>query len=130
MNSEFDLWLLAVGLALGAGLTWLAIGRLARSDEDVAAAERASEARWISDTIERWGGYAPAELVAQVLQLHRAHLRGAEGAPGPEALLEDEAAGAPEGAPRAAGGGGQEAAAGPGPAAEPGPGAEPGERPA
>lgn len=113
MNSEFNLWLLAVGLALGAGLTWLAIGRIARSDDDLAAEERAAEADWISATIERWGGYAPAELVAQVLLLHRTHLRGdSTRVAGPEAVGEGES---------------QEAAEeGPAPAS----GAEPGERPA
>lgn len=75
MNNEYAWWLLIVGLAVGAVVTWLLIGGPPRGEEDVDDAERTAEAGWISATIEQAGGVAPAELVEQVLDLHRAYLR-------------------------------------------------------
>lgn len=75
MNNEYAWWLLVVGLAVGAVVVWLLIGGPARQEDDVEEEERALEASWISGTIERAGGVAPAELVAQVLELHQAYLR-------------------------------------------------------
>ena len=78
MNDEYTWWFLIVGLCIGGALVWLVRGQLAREEEDVAEAERGPEARWISRTIERAGGIAPADLVAQVLALHRSYLRDAD----------------------------------------------------
>jgi hypothetical protein len=55
----------------------VALVRLPRRDDDVDAAERPAEAAWISEIIERNGGVAPALLVEEVLELHRAYLRQA-----------------------------------------------------
>ena len=54
--AEFNLWLLILGIAAGAAVTWLVIGTIARNDDDVAASERAAEATWIGRTIEEHGG--------------------------------------------------------------------------
>ncbi len=69
-------WLFFVGLALGIAGYWLVSGRVQRADDDLAADERANEAAWISRTVASWGGEAPADLVAQVLDLHRRYLGG------------------------------------------------------
>ncbi len=78
MNGEYAWWFLVVGLAVGGALVWLIRGQMAREEEDVADTERGPEAEWISRTIERAGGIAPADLVAQVLALHRSYLRDAD----------------------------------------------------
>ena len=75
MNNEFQWWLLVVGIALGAALVWFLIGSIPRTDDDVTESERALEAEWISGVIEERGGVAPALLVEEVLDLHRAYLR-------------------------------------------------------
>jgi hypothetical protein len=76
MNGEYSWWLLVVGLAIGVTGAWLVRGTLAREDGDLAARERVEEAAWISRTIEDAGGVAPADLVEQVLELHRSYLSG------------------------------------------------------
>lgn len=74
MIEAWALWLFIVGLIAGGVITWLAMVRLPRSEDDVSAAERPAEAAWISRVIERQGGVAPASLVAEVLDLHQAYL--------------------------------------------------------
>ncbi len=78
MNGEYAWWFLVVGLCVGGALVWLVRGQMAREEDDVAESERAPEAQWISRTIERAGGIAPADLVVQVLALHRSYLRDAD----------------------------------------------------
>ncbi len=78
MNGEYTWWFLIVGLCVGGALVWLVRGQMAREEDDVAEAERVPESRWISRTIERAGGIAPADLVAQVLALHHSYLRDAD----------------------------------------------------
>lgn len=93
--AEFNVWLLIVGIAVGALLTWLVVGTVARRDEDLAATERTLEAAWISRTIEEHGGRIPALLVDQVLDLHRRYLQGRVGGPlEPEEAGEDAGDGA------------------------------------
>jgi len=77
MGEAWGWWLFFVGLALGVAGYWLISGRVQRADDDLAADERANEAAWISRTVASWGGEAPADLVAQVLDLHRRYLAGA-----------------------------------------------------
>ena len=76
MNNGFQWWLVILGIALGAGLLWLILGRLPRQEDDVAPSERAAEAVWISRTIEDGGGIAPTALVEEILELHGAYLQG------------------------------------------------------
>ncbi len=78
MNDQYAWWFLVVGLAIGGALVWLVRGQIAREERDVAESERGPEAEWISRTIARAGGIAPADLVAQVLALHRSYLRDAD----------------------------------------------------
>ena len=74
MIDGWALWLLLVGLAMGAAGTGVMLVRLPRADDDIGQAERRSEAAWIASTIERHGGVAPASLVEEVLDLHGAYL--------------------------------------------------------
>ena len=108
MNAEFNWWLLIVGLVIGAALTWLVMADLTRRDEDVDAAEQASEARWIATILTDAGRPIATERVDEVLRLHREYLA----APPPDDPVlvanEDEAgdplprsSGPPTGAPRA-----------------------------
>jgi hypothetical protein len=98
-------WLFFVGLALGIAGYWLVSGRVQRADDDLAADERANEASWISHTVASWGGEAPADLVEQVLDLHRRYLGGAAPLLAPDAQPAPEAEPAPGGPPVVASGG-------------------------
>lgn len=82
--AEFNLWLLVLGIAAGAAVTWVVIGTIARNDDEVATEEQAAEAEWIAGTIEEHGGRAPTQLVAQILALHRRYLQGGAVIPVPE----------------------------------------------
>jgi hypothetical protein len=84
MNDAWAWWLFFVGLGVGIAVYWLVSGRVRRTDEDEAADEQALEAEWISETIEAAGGTAPADLVGQVLDLHRRYLDGDLGTLAPE----------------------------------------------
>ena len=108
MNAEFNWWLLIVGLVIGAALTWLVMADLTRRDEDVDAAEQASEARWIATILTDSGRPIATERVDEVLRLHREYLA----APPPDDPIlvadEDEAgdplprtSSSPAGTPRA-----------------------------
>jgi hypothetical protein len=74
MIEGWVLWLLLVGLAIGAAATWVLMVRLPREEDDIGLAERHSEATWIATTIERHGGVAPPSFVEEVLDLHQAYL--------------------------------------------------------
>lgn len=74
MIDGWALWLLFVGLAVGAAGAAVLLVRLPREDDDIGAVERQTEAAWIASTIERHGGVAPASLVEEVLELHGAYL--------------------------------------------------------
>ena len=74
MIDGWALWLLLVGLGVGAAGAGVLLVRLPREDDDVGAAERRTEAAWIAATIERHGGVAPPSLVEEVLELHGAYL--------------------------------------------------------
>ena len=91
--NPFDLWLIVVGLAIGAGLAALVMVDLRRSDDDVSGREVRSEAAWIADTLRREEIAADADAVEEVLRLHRAYLAGIpdERAWVPEAPFEGEA---------------------------------------
>ena len=74
MMDGWALWLLLVGLGIGAGFVAVLLVRLPRQDDDIGEAERRTEAAWIAATIERHGGVAPPSLVEEVLELHGAYL--------------------------------------------------------
>ena len=74
MNDGYLWWLILVGAVITLAVVWVVAARLPRSESDVGADERVAEAAWISETIERFGGVAPHELVEEVLELHAEYL--------------------------------------------------------
>ncbi len=94
MTAPFDWWFAIVGLAAGAGLTWLVVGDLRRREEDLADRERADEAAWISATLGAEGRPASVHTVEAVLALHRWYLREPPRAePASEAARDEDAVG-------------------------------------
>jgi hypothetical protein len=81
MNDGFSWWLVVLGIAVGIGLVWLFTVRLPVGESDIDEEETIEEAGWISETIESWGGVAPAPLVQEVLELHKRYLNGDRSTP-------------------------------------------------
>lgn len=76
MVEQYLIWVLLLGIALGAAGTWFVIGRLPRRTDDVSAPELVAESEWISQTIDQRGGAAPVPLVEEVLELHVEYIGG------------------------------------------------------
>ncbi len=78
MTEQYIGWALVLGLVVGGALVWFAVGRIPRSAEEVPEEELASEAAWISATVDSRGGKAPADLVQEVLELHLEYAKRAD----------------------------------------------------
>ena len=74
MNSEFNWWLLIVGLVVGAGLVWLVMADSRRREVDVSEAERDGESQWIAEAMTDAGRQIDDADVLDVLRLHAAYL--------------------------------------------------------
>jgi hypothetical protein len=74
VNAEFNVWLLIVGLVVGAGLVWLVIMDSRRREADVDALERPREAAWLSAVMVDDGFDVSPEAAERLLSLHRAYL--------------------------------------------------------
>ena len=74
MNTEFDVWLLIVGLVVGTGLVWLVMLDSRRRETEVDAVERPREARWLSAILADDGYDVSPEAAARLLMLHRVYL--------------------------------------------------------
>ncbi len=74
VNAEFNWWLLIVGLVVGAGIAWLVLAELRRSDEDVAPSELDAEAGWIAHRLADAARPLSVEAVEAVLRAHRDYL--------------------------------------------------------
>ncbi len=85
MNAEFNVWLLIVGLVLGAGLVWVVMMDARRREADIDALERPREAAWLSAILAEDGHDVSLEAAEQMLLLHRAYLD----APPPDELEEE-----------------------------------------
>jgi hypothetical protein len=72
--SEFNWWLLIVGLVIGAGLVWLVLADSQRRESEISQAELPAEAAWIAATLADSGEDVDAETAERVLRLHRAYL--------------------------------------------------------
>jgi hypothetical protein len=90
--SEFNWWLLIVGLVFGAGLVWLILADSQRRESEISQEELPAEAAWIAETLEDSGEDINAGTAERVLRLHRTYLASlppdevATGAdPGPDA---------------------------------------------
>ena len=86
MNAEFNVWLLIVGLVVGAGLVWVVTMDARRQEADVDATELPREAAWLSAVLAEDGHEVSLETAEQLLLLHRAYL----GAPPPDPIIEEE----------------------------------------
>ena len=85
MNTEFNWWLLIVGLAIGAGVVWLILATTRRDEGDVTERERESEARWIGDAMRKAGRRIDDTDALDILRLHEAYLA----APPPDEVADD-----------------------------------------
>jgi hypothetical protein len=72
--SEFNWWLLIVGLVVGAGLVWLILADSQRRDSEISEAELPAEAAWIAATMDDAGQPLDSGTAERVLRLHRAYL--------------------------------------------------------
>jgi hypothetical protein len=88
VNAEFNVWLLIVGLIVGAGLVWLVLMDSRRREAEIDATERPREAAWLSLVMAEDGFDVSPEAAEQLLLLHRAYL----GAPPPDEIVEDGSA--------------------------------------
>lgn len=76
MNTEFNWWLLIVGLVAGAALVWLVLADSARRDADLEDEEIPMEAAWIAAALREEGEEIDPRTADRVLRLHRAYLAG------------------------------------------------------
>ena len=74
MNAEFNVWLLIVGLVVGAGLVWLVVMDSRRRESEVDAFELPREAAWLSAVMREDGDDVSPEAAERLLLLHRAYL--------------------------------------------------------
>jgi hypothetical protein len=72
--SEFNWWLLIVGLVFGAGLVWLILAESQRRESEISQEELPAEAAWIAETLEAGGDDIDPETAERVLRLHRTYL--------------------------------------------------------
>ena len=72
--SEFNWWLLIVGLVIGAGLVWLILSDAQRRESRADDEELVEEADWIATTLAEAGQPLDGAEVEQVLRLHRTWL--------------------------------------------------------
>jgi hypothetical protein len=86
VNAEFNVWLLIVGLVVGAGLVWVVILDGRRHEAEVDAAELPREAAWLSAVLAEDGYDVSPEAAEELLLLHRAYL----GAPPPDPIVEGD----------------------------------------
>ena len=85
MNAEFNVWLLIVGLVVGAGLVWVVMMDGRRREAEIDTVELPREAAWISAILAEDGYEVSPEVAEQALLLHRAYL----GAPPPDPIDDD-----------------------------------------
>jgi hypothetical protein len=74
VNTEFNVWLLVVGLVIGAGLVWVVMLDGRRREFEVEAVELPREAAWLAAVLSEDGYDVSAEAAEQLLLLHRAYL--------------------------------------------------------
>jgi hypothetical protein len=82
VNAEFNVWLLIVGLVVGAGLVWLVIMDTRRREIEIDSVERPREAAWLSAVMIEDGFDVSPDAAERMLELHRAYLE----APPPDAI--------------------------------------------
>ena len=91
MNAEFNVWLLIVGLVVGAGLVWLVIMDSRRRDAEIDSVERPREAAWLSAVMTEDGFDVSPDAAERMLELHRAYLEAPPPDPPARVAAVDEA---------------------------------------
>lgn len=86
MNAEFNVWLLIVGLVVGAGLAWVVMMDGHRQETEIDAIELPREAAWLSAVLAEDGYDVSPDAAEHLLLLHRAYL----GAPPPDPVPDQE----------------------------------------
>lgn len=89
MNAEFNVWLLIVGLVVGAGLVWLVIMDSRRRDAEIDSRERPREAAWLSAVMTEDGFDVSPDAAERMLELHRAYLEAPPPDPVPPVAAAD-----------------------------------------
>jgi hypothetical protein len=84
--AEFNVWLLIVGLVVGAGLAWLVMLDGRRRETEIDAVELPREAAWLSAVLAEDGYDVSPEAAEQALLLHRAYLGAPPPDPAPDEL--------------------------------------------
>jgi hypothetical protein len=74
MISEFNWWLLLLGLVVGGGLTWLVLAETRRREQDLEERDLADEAVWLEERLAEEGRPLDPDTIARVVQLHREYL--------------------------------------------------------
>ena len=74
MISEFNWWLLLLGLAVGGGLTWLVMAETRRREQDLEEEDLVDEAVWLEERLAEEGREVPSDTIERVVQLHREYL--------------------------------------------------------
>ena len=74
MLSEFNWWLLLLGLVVGGGLTWLVLAETRRREQDLEDDELPEEAAWLEARLTEEGHPVPFDTIERVVQLHREYL--------------------------------------------------------
>jgi hypothetical protein len=74
VTSDFQWWLLIVGLAIGAGLAWLVLEDRRRAEDELFDRQIDAESTWIADRLRQRGGPPRTDLIVRVLELHRDYL--------------------------------------------------------
>jgi hypothetical protein len=74
MLSEFNWWLLLLGLVVGGGLTWLVLAETRRREQDLEDDELPEEAAWLEARLTEEGRQLPVDTIERVVQLHREYL--------------------------------------------------------
>ena len=74
MISEFNWWLLLLGLAVGGGLTWLVMAETRRREQDLEEEDLVDEAVWLEERLAEEGREVSPDTIERVVQLHREYL--------------------------------------------------------
>ena len=74
MISEFNWWLLLLGLVVGGGLTWLVLSETRRREQDLEDVDLVDEAIWLEERLAEEGRALSPDTIERVVQLHREYL--------------------------------------------------------
>jgi hypothetical protein len=73
MTAAYPVWLLLVGLAVGAALTWLVLADLGRREASLDADRLEDEADWITDALAAEGRPTSRDSIVRILRLDRSY---------------------------------------------------------